>query len=302
MHEGQVVVPEQALAAAVASQFPGLADGGIVAVPTAGTVIAPFRVGDGLLARLPLVPLRGAAVLDQLRAEGGHARVLRAHLPIEVPQLVGIGQPFPGYDGVWSLWTWLDGQSLDRVLDQAPTTSCDLDGLAVDLAQVLRAQQSLATNGLSWSGTGRGGRPLTDSEWVRTSIEQGARLLDAAAATQVWECALGAPAYEGAPVSINGDPVPGNFLLTEGRLSGIIDIPRPVIGDPASDLQPAWQVFDEPQRSAFRRAMGCCDAEWERGRGWAFEQAIGALHYYEHTNPLFFRLARSTLQRLISTS
>jgi len=30
--------------------------------------------------------------------------------------------------------------------------------------------------------------------------------------------------------------------------------------------------------------------------------AIGGLHYYEHTNGIFFRMARRTLQRLIDTS
>lgn len=301
MHEGQIEVSGDALAAAVAAQFPDLAGVDVVPVQSAGTVIAPFRVGGALLARVPLVPVRGTAVTERLEAQGQHARALRAHVAVAVPQLVGIGRPFIGYDGVWSLWTWLDGESLDRVLDEEPTL-CDLDTLAVDLGRVLRAHQLLPTGGASWSGNGRGGKPLADTGWVRTSIQRGAHLIDPVAATGVWEIALDAPAYEGAPVSINGDPMPGNFVISQGRLSGMIDISEPVVGDPAADLQPAWVAFDEPQRSVFKDAIGLDDAAWRRGRGWAFEMAIGGLHYYEHTNPLFFRLARHTLHRLIETA
>jgi aminoglycoside phosphotransferase (APT) family kinase protein len=273
----------------------------VVAVSSAGTVIAPFRVGPTLLARVPLVPVTGPEAAARVEAEGRYAQVLSGRLPIQVPRLVGVGGPFDGYDGVWSLWTWLDGRSLDLVLDEDLAAS-DLDALAVDLARVLRAHRSLPTGGAAWSGTGRGGRPLMDTEWVRTSIRRSAHLIDPVAATRVWERALTAPAHQGPPVSINGDAMPGNFLLTDGRLSGMIDVAEPVVGDPASDLQPAWVVFKEPQRTAFRTAMGLAESAWQRGRGWAFEMAIGGLHYYERTNPIFFRMARRTLQRLIATS
>lgn len=301
MHVGQVTVPAAALAAAVAVQFPHLAAAEVVAVQSAGTVIAPFRVGPALVARVPLIPVSDPTTTARLQAEGHYARVLDERLQVQLPQLVGVGAPFDGYDGIWSLWTWLDGLSLDRLLDEG-AASCDLDALAIDLAQVLQAQQSLPTGGGSWSGTGRGGRPLADTEWVRTSIRRSTHLVDSVAATRVWESALAAPAHQGLPVSINGDAMPGNFLITDGTLSGMIDVAEPVIGDPASDLQPAWVVFEEPQRSAFRDAMGPDEAAWRRGRGWAFEMAIGGLHYYEHTNGIFFRMARRTLQRLIDTS
>ena len=301
MHEGQVTVTAGALAAAVAVQFPHLRAAEVTTVPSAGTVIVPFRVGPTLLARVPLVPVTGPAAAARVQAEGRYARVLSERVPIEVPRLVGVGGPFDGYGGVWSLWTWLNGRSLDQVIHD-DLAACDVDALAVDLARVLRAQRSLPTGGGAWSGTGRGGRPLVDTEWVRTSIRRSSHLLDSVAATRVWDNALAAPAYRRPPVSINGDAMPGNFLLTDGRLSGMIDVAEPVVGDPASDLQPAWVLFEEPQRSAFRDAMGLDQSAWQRSRGWAFEMAIGGLHYYEHTNPTFFSMARRTLRRLIATS
>jgi aminoglycoside phosphotransferase (APT) family kinase protein len=301
MHEGQVAISVEALASAVASQFPDQRAQVVRSVRSAGTVIAPFRVGSSLLARLPLVPAVGDAVVDGLEAERRHAQALRNHVPVQVPQLVGIGQPFPGYDGVWSLWTWLDGTSLDVLLDEG-RADYDRDALPVDLARVLRAYRSMPTNAASWSGSGRGGRPLADSEWVRRSIERASHVVDPVVATHVWETALSAPGHAGPPVSINADPMPGNLLLQRGRLGGLIDTGKPVVGDPASDLQPAWEIFDEPQRCAFRDAMELDAAAWERGRGWAFEMAIGGVHYYEETNAVFFRLARRTLERLVETA
>jgi aminoglycoside phosphotransferase (APT) family kinase protein len=301
MHPGQGTVSPETLGAAVAAQFPEYADHPVCAVSSAGTQVAPFRVGPGLLARLPLVPAVGDAVVDRVTAEGRFARALSAHLPVAVPELVGVGEPFPGYDGTWSLWTWLDGQSLDLLLDDAHA-DVDLDALPVDLARVLNARRSMPADGAPWSGNGRGGAPLADSEWVRMSIGRSRHLVDPVAATQLWETALSAPAHAGPPLSIAGDPVPGNLLVTSGRLSGMIDIGEPVVGDPAADLQPAWQILEEPQRAAFREAMGLDDAAWERGRGWAFEMAIGGLHYYEHTNLVFFRLARRTLARLLAAA
>lgn len=162
--------------------------------------------------------------------------------------------------------------------------------------------QTPPSAGVGWSGSGRGGAPLADTERVRRSIERSAHLLDPAAAAGVWESALAAAPHHEPPVALHGDPMPGNLLVRGGILTGLIGAFEPVVGDPAADLQPAWTIFTEPQRSHFREAMGLDDAAWERGRGWAFEMAIGGLHYDEHSNPTFFRLARRTLSALLETA
>ena len=300
MHEGQVTVPAEDLAAALEAQLPHLHRPDVRRLSSAGTVVAPYRIGADLLARVPLVPNLGEDATDLLDAERRHALELGEELSLEVPQLVGVGGPFEGYAGAWSVWTWLEGESLDVLLDRGGA-EVDHDVLAHDLAGVLRAQRSLPVRGRGWSGNGRGGSPLVDADWVRRSIRRSSHLLDPAAATHVWETALAAPAHAGPPTRINADPMPGNLLVTDGRLTGLLDIGAPVVGDPASDLQPAWELFEEPQRSTFREAMALDDAAWARGRGWAFEMAIGGLLHYEHTNPAFSRLARRTLERLLAT-
>lgn len=299
MHEGQVTVPAEDVAAALAAQLPHLHRPDVRRLGSAGTVVAPYRIGADLLARVPLVPRLGDAAADLLVAERRHAEELGSRLDLDVARLLGVGEPFEGYPGVWSVWTWVEGESLDLLLDRG--ADVDLDMLAHDLTEVLLTHRSLP-GGQAWTGNGRGGAPLADSDWVRRSIRRCRHLLDADAATRVWETALAAPPHAGPPVRINADPMPGNLLVRGGRLRGLVDIGAPVVGDPASDLQPAWEIFDEPQRSAFRDAMGLDDAAWARGRGWAFEMAIGGLHYYERSNPLFSRIARRTLDRLLATA
>ena len=41
---------------------------------------------------------------------------------------------------------------------------------------------------------------------------------------------------------VHGDLLPGNLLVVEGRLAAVIDFGALNAGDPACDLQPAWNV------------------------------------------------------------
>lgn len=293
MHDGQIEVAVDALASALASQFPESAGLSIQRVESAGTVVAPFRVGAELVARLPLVPSDSDAARKSVRREQEYAAVLADHLRVAIPRPRGIGEPFEGYPGIWSVWTWLPGRSLDR-LPMAQDRR-----LARDLAELVGTIHALPTGGRSWNGEGRGGTPLADTPWVRESIERSAHLIDPRKATAVWERALAACPHRGAAVRIHGDPMPGNFLVNDGRLTGMVDVAPPAFGDPAADLQPAWVLFEEPARSVFLSATGLDDPAQERGRGWAFEMAIGGAHYYEHTNAVFFQQAMRTLERLL---
>jgi len=304
MHEGQVDVSVEAVTGAIAEQVPELEGLPVERVASRGTVVAPFRVGESFVARVPFVPESDASGRAGLQAEFDHALFLAGRLPIEVPRPIAIGEPFGGYEGLWSLWTWVWGTSLDRYTDPdqgAPPETIEQDALARDLAAVIAAFHALPTNGRIWNDAGRGGRPLADSDEVREAIDAAKHLVDPAILTQLWERALAASPHEGDAVYLHGDPMPGNLIVRDGRLSGLVDISKPVFGDPAADLQPAWVVFDEPARTVFRDALNPTDAQWERGRGWALQMAIMGLAYYEHTNPPFSRMAARTIQRIAAT-
>ncbi len=71
------------------------------------------------------------------------------------------------------------------------------------------------------------------------------------------------------------------------------------VGDPACELVVAWELLDESSRETLRRELAIDDATWERGRGWALSTAVGALAYYEDSNPFMADQARHKLRSLL---
>ena len=96
----------------------------------------------------------------------------------------------------------------------------------------------------------------------------------------------------------HGDLIPGNVLVSGGRLAGILDAGGLGPADPALDLVAAWHLLEAGPRQVLREDLSCDDLEWERGRAWAFEQAMGLVWYYTASNPVMSRLGRRTLDRI----
>ena len=99
---------------------------------------------------------------------------------------------------------------------------------------------------------------------------------------------------------MHGDLLPGNLLVVDGRLSAVIDFGCLNVGDPACDLQPAWNVFAGESRMRYRDELRVDDASWLRGRGWALFQAVLALPYYWDTNPGMIRQASHALAQVLA--
>lgn len=293
MHTDQVDIDPADVQLAVRSRFPALRGARVRRVRSGGTVVALFRVGD-LVARFPLSASAEDGRRVQLVAEQAHARTVAAHVSVAVPEPVAVCEPIDGYRGWWSVWTWLPGETVQ------PDRVADLDGFARDLAVLVQEMHGIPTGGRTWDGTCRGGGHLLEKDdWVRHSTARSTHLVDPAEVTRAWEDALGAAAFNGPVSTIHSDLMPGNLLLREGRLCAAIDLGTWHVGDPASDLAPAWHILDGRTRRTWRDEVRADDDAWARGRGWALEQAIGALHYYEHTNRHMFGAARRTLGELL---
>ena len=99
---------------------------------------------------------------------------------------------------------------------------------------------------------------------------------------------------------MHGDLLPGNLLVVDGRLSAVIDWGGLNVGDPACDLQPAWNVFVGDSRRRFRDELAVDDASWLRGRGWALYQAVTGLAYYWDTNPGMVRQTSHALAQVLA--
>lgn len=62
----------------------------------------------------------------------------------------------------------------------------------------------------------------------------------------------------------------------------------------------AWHLLESGPRRVLRDTLGCDGLEWERGKAWAFEQAMGAVWYYAESNPAMSRMGRRTLERIVA--
>jgi aminoglycoside phosphotransferase (APT) family kinase protein len=292
MHADEVETDVALVRRLLAGQFPQWADLPIDPVASYGTDHDIYRLGDHLSARLPRI---GWAT-RQAAKEARWLPKLAPHLPLAVPQQLAMGHPAQGYPFDWSIYTWLPGENANGTID-------DLDQAAVDLAAFVTALRQIDTTGAHpRSPQSRGGPLAEGDEQVRRSITQLGDRIDAAATLRSWQESLDAPAWDGAEVWVHGDLLPGNLLVVDGRLSAVIDFGGLNVGDPACDLQPAWNVFAGESRRRFRAELEVDDASWLRGRGWALYQAVSALPYYWDTNPGMIRQASHALAQVLAAT
>jgi aminoglycoside phosphotransferase (APT) family kinase protein len=132
--------------------------------------------------------------------------------------------------------------------------------------------------------------------WFRHSEQ----ILDVPRLRQMWETMRGLPRARTADVMTHGDLIPGNLLVSNGRVVGVIDVGGLGPADPSLDLVGAWHVLEAGPRQAFREVLGCDELERERGKAWAFEQSIGAVWYYLESNRAMSQMGRRTLDRIMT--
>ncbi|PZG23825.1 aminoglycoside phosphotransferase [Micromonospora craterilacus] len=293
MHSNQLDVTVDVVRALVAEQFPAWADLPVEAVAAHGTVNALFRLGDRLAARFPLEPGEVAGKRRWLETEAAAARELFGRTRFPTPEPLALGEPGHGYPLPWSVQTWLPG---------TVATEADPGGsrsFAGDLAEFIGDVRAIATRGRAFAGSGRGGELTAHDEWVEVCFSRSERLLDVPRLRRMWTVLRATPRPDRRDVMTHGDLIPGNVLVADGRLAGVIDVGGLGPADPALDLVGAWHLLEAGPRQVFREQLGCDDHEWERGKGWAFVQAMGVVWYYVESNPVMATVGRRTLDRLL---
>jgi aminoglycoside phosphotransferase (APT) family kinase protein len=293
MHENQLAVSVQTVHALVGEQFPAWRGLPITAVRASGTVNAIFRIGERLAARFPLQPGAAAVVRTGLEREASAARELAGRTRFRTPEPVALGEPGPGYPLPWSVQTWLPGVTATEDDPGEEST-----GFAHDLAEFVAGVRQIDTRGATFSGSGRGGDLRAHDAWLETCFARSGPLLDVPRLRQMWQQLRDLPRGPGADVMSHGDLIPGNVLVSGGRLAGILDVGGLGPADPALDLVAAWHLLGTGPRQVFRAGLGSSDLDWARGQAWAFEQAMGLVWYYAESNPAMSQLGRRTLSRL----
>ena len=291
MHPDQLAVSLPTVRRLVDEQFPAWRTMPVVPVDRTGTVNAIYRIGDRLAARFPLRADDPASVRRGLEREAAAARELLGRTRFPTPEPVALGEPGVGYPLPWSVQTWLPG---------VPATDEDPGGssaFARDLGALIRDLRAIDTRGRTFSGTNRGGDLRAHDAWMELCFDRSTELLDVPGLRRLWRALRDLP-RAGPDVMTHGDLIPGNVLVLAGRLAGVIDVGGVGPADPALDLVAAWHLLDAAPRQVLRDHLGVDDLEWDRGRAWAFEQAMGLVWYYETSNPTMSALGRRTLQRL----
>ncbi|WP_026467173.1 aminoglycoside phosphotransferase family protein [Amycolatopsis alba] len=225
-----------------------------------------WRLGPELAVRLP----RTERAPSLLRAEQKWLPVLAGRLPLPTPVPVRVGEPSALFEYTWTITRWVDGEPADRV----PITRADAAGT---LAGFLGALHRPAPADAPVSAT-RGLALASLRDGFSSSLAAVADEVDGDHAKEIWEKAVAAPAWDGAPIWLHGDLHPANVIVREGTLSGVIDFGDMCSGDPATDLSAAWILLPEGAAGRFFDAYEVADdATVTRARGWAVLRALNLI-------------------------
>ncbi len=295
MHPDQLPVSIETVRELVDRQFPEWRGLSIREVASQGTVNALFRMGGRFVARFPLILGDVAATRRLLESEANAARELLGCTRFLTPEPVALGEPGAGYPLPWSVQTWVPGTAATY---EDPGESVMF---AHDLAEFINGVRAIDTRGAAFNGQGRGGELRSHDAWMETCFERSEQLLDVPRLRRIWAVMRMLPRTD-PDVMTHGDLIPGNVLVSRGRLVGVIDVGGLGPADPALDLVGAWHLLEDDPRRALRGDLGFDDLEWERGKAWAFEQSMGAVWYYVESNPEMSLMGRRTLQRIVEDS
>lgn len=217
-----------------------------------------FRLGDDLAVRLP----RRAASATLIEHEQRWLPELAPRLPLAVPVPLRVGVPGHLFGWPWSVVRWLPGQSvLDASSPEPVATTAALEQFLLALHQPAPADAPKNP----WRGVPLAARTAA----LLDHLQQLDGVVDRSAALSLWDRALSTPPWPGPPLWLHGDLHPGNLLVSEDRLFGVIDFGDLTSGDPATDLAVLW-MLPPVIRATFNAWMGDDpDALKMRARGWA---------------------------------
>ncbi|MGJ3237267.1 MAG: aminoglycoside phosphotransferase family protein [Anaerolineae bacterium] len=292
LHADEVPITQAIVTGLINQQFPQWSDLPLEPFAAMGTDHVLYRLGEDLLVRLPRLVHTSAQVIKEYQ----WLPKLAIQLPLAIPSPIALGQSNETYPFQWAVYGLLAGE--------VPAVTPYADDLlfAERLAQFMNALQRIDTTGAPQPGAHNFGRgvPLRDRDaQTRQAIQSLAGMIDTTGAMAIWENALNAPVWDKPPVWIHGDLQAGNLLVDQGNLHAVIDFGGLAIGDPACDLQVAWNFLGHRARAHFRQLVGLDDASWLRGKGWALSIAVIALPYYLNSNPHLVAISQRAISALL---
>ena len=218
-----------------------------------------YRLGDRFCLRLPRRQL--AATL--IENEQTWLPRLQDFLTLPIPLPWRIGQPTAYYPWRWSILPWLEGLSAESALpgnDQAKIFGSFLKSLH-QLAPLEAPSNPFRGGSLTIRAQDIEAR-LQRIEPEITQIYTQVR--------EIWQYVLDIP-LDVSSRWLHGDLHPGNVLVLQGKITGIIDWGDLTSGDIATDLAGIWMLFPDSttRKEAIAEYGDISPATWSRAIGWA---------------------------------
>lgn len=270
-----MLIDEQLVIKLIAEQFPLWSNLSIKQVEVNGHDNKSFRLGDKMLIRLPSAQNYATQVLKEQK----YLPLLAPYLSHPIPKPIALGQSSTNYPFNWSIYNWLDGESVNNIT----LNDAELRQLAKDLANFLNELYKIDAKNGPPAGTHnywRGGDLSVYDSQSKELFNNLKNIIDSTKANKIWQQALNSK-WQKEPVWIHGDFAIGNILVKNGKLAAIIDFGCSAIGDPACDLVPAWTIFDNDTRKIFRNNLNLDISAWQRAQGWALWKACFELNQLE---------------------
>jgi len=288
MHHDEIEVGPDLVRELVRRQLPQLAGAPLERFASQGTVNAVYRLGDTHVLRLPLT-----ARWHDIDAEACWLESLRPIVPIDIPEVLAIGEADDIYPWRWGILRWIDGSpwSIDDVDDPVAA--------AHQIASVIEVLREIDPRSLPCGKPYRRPSLASFDETLRAAVDGARHLIDAGAFLAAWDDALAVPDPEDRPLLCHGDLLAGNVLVHDGRVRAVIDWAGVCRADPARELMAAWMLFEGRSRDAFRRHLDVDDDTWRRAKGWVLTRIFGVA-YYETTNPVFSLDARRAIAQVLA--
>lgn len=290
MHEHELLIDETIVKRLIHCQCPQWKHLPIQRIISSGTDNALFRLGSDYIMRLPR--LDGGTPNINKECEWLPKLAPMLNTPISVP--VYKGQPDDNYPYFWTVARWHDGAVPDF------ESNDEYEPLAKDIAHFINELHAIQVpEGPSSRRGVHLNTPALDAE-TRQAISQLHGEINVEKVTALWNELSQLPYWDKEQVWIHGDLLPGNILILQGRLSAVIDFSDVGLGDPASDLIPAWCLFNTRSRVIFKQHLKSVDENtWQRGRGRALSIALIILPYYKNTNPILANIARTMIDQIL---
>lgn len=270
------------------TQHPDLAD--LPVTPLAnGWDNFMFRLGAALIVRLP----RRTASAALVASEQTWLPRLAPALSLPVPVPVRVGVPDGHFPWSWSIVPWFAGEPADTA-----RLSCEQAQL---FARFLRELHQHAPADAPSSAVR--GVPLQQRATAIAERMERLRVVSPNITPRIdaaWQRALEAAAHDERRW-LHGDLHALNVLVSEGRISAVIDWGDLTAGDEATDLASAWTLFADPEaRRALLRGYAPSAACLARALGWGIGFGAMLLDAGLVNSPRLAAIGRATLERLDS--